>query len=244
MTRKQGQTMVYTLTEESMRPTQELHEDVLHMGEVVKDAVAAANRALLQGDRAAGDQVIAGDDLIDRMELAIARKCIDVLTAGEALGSEEKREVAAILKVITDLERIADLAEEVALISRKLAPPHPARIGQRLRKMAELASEMVQIGLHAFATRDLSPLHRLREQEEVVDVAQRWLTAEVQRYLRAEPMQVQVGIGLLFASHDLGRMADHATNIGEWAIYSATSGLGRLKSYRPSDFSASLLPLV
>jgi phosphate transport system protein len=244
MTGSQTPAMMDSQTERNARPTEELREDVLHMGDLVTDAVAKANRALLHGDRAAGDQVIAGDDVIDRMELAIARKCIDVITAGEARGSEEQREVAAILKVITELERIADLAEEVALIARKLSPPHPAGIAQRLRKTAELASEMVQVGLHAFASRDLSRLHRLREQEEVVDVAQRWLNAEVQRHLKAEPGQVQVGIGLLFASHDLGRMADHATNIGEWAIYSATGGLGRLKSYRPSDYSASLLPLV
>jgi len=75
-------------------------------------------------------------------------------------------------------------------------------------------------------------------------VAQRWLHAEVLRHLQAVPDYIKTGIALLFASHDLGRMADHATNIGEWAIYSATGGIGRLKSYRPSDFFASLLPLL
>ena len=229
---------------ENALPVQELHEDVMHMGDLVREAVAKANRALLQGDKARGDEVIAGEDLIDRMELAIARKCIDLLTSGQDIGSEEQREVTAILKVITDLERIADLAEEVALISREVSPPYPAKISQRLRKMAELAYDMVQSGLHAFASRDLSRLHRLREQEDVVDVAQRWLHAEVLRHLQAVPDHIKTGIALLFASHDLGRMADHATNIGEWTIYSATGGLGRLKSYRPSDFSPSLLPLL
>ena len=221
---------------------QELHEDVMHMGELVREAVAKANRARLQGDRTRGEEAIAGDDLIDRMELAIARKCIDLLTSGQETGSEEQREVTAILKVITDLERIADLAEEVALISREISPPYPAKISQRLRKMAELASDMVEIGLHAFASRDLSRLHHLREQEDTIDVAQRWLHAEVLRHLQAVPDHLKTGVALLFASHDLGRMADHATNTGEWAIYSATGDIGRLKSYRPSDFSPALLP--
>lgn len=223
---------------------EELHEDVMHMGDLVMEAVANANRALLEGDRARGDEVIAGDDLVDRMELVIARKCIALLTSGQDIGSEQQREVTAILKVITDLERIADLAEEVALISREISPPYPAKISQRLWKMAELASDMVRIALHAFASRDLSRLHRLREQEDTVDVAQRWLHAEVLRHLQAIPDQTKIGIALLFASHDLGRMADHATNIGEWAIYSATGDIGRLRSYRPSDFSPSLLPLL
>jgi len=223
---------------------QELHEDVIHMGELVRDAVAKASRALLKGDKARGDEVIAGEQLVDRMELTIARKCVDLLTSSQDIGGEAQREVTAILKVITDLERIADLAEEVALISREISPPYPAKIAQRLRKMAELALDMVQIGLDAFGGRDLSRLHHLREHEDVVDVAQRWLHAEVLRHLQAVPDYIKTGIALLFASHDLGRMADHATNIGEWAIYSATGGIGRLKSYRPSDFSASLLPLL
>ncbi len=229
---------------ENASPVQELHEDVIHMGELVREAVAKANHALLQGDRVRGEEVIGRDDLIDRMELAIARKCIDLLTSGQDIGSEERREVTAVLKVITDLERIADLAEEVALIAREISPPYPAKIAQRLRKMAELAADMVGIGLHAFASRDLSRLHQLREQEDIVDVAQRWLHAEVLRHLKTAPDQLKTGVSLLFASHDLGRMADHSTNIGEWAIYSATGGIGRLKSYRPSDFSASLLPLM
>jgi len=223
---------------------QELHEDVLHMADLVREAVAKANRALLQGDRTRGEEAIAGDDLIDRMELAIARKCIGLLTSGQETRSREHREVTAILKVITDLERIADLAEEVALISREISPPYPAKVSQRLRKMAELASDMFETGLHAFATRDLSHLHHLREQENTVDVAQRWLHAEILRHLQAAPDHLKIGVALLFASHDLGRMADHATNIGEWAIYSATGDIGRLKSYRPSDFSPSLLPLL
>jgi phosphate transport system protein len=103
---------------------------------------------------------------------------------------------------------------------------------------------MVRIGLHAFADRELSRLHQLREQEDIVDVAQRWLHAEVLRHLQSAPDHIKTGVGLLFASHDLGRMADHATNIGEWAIYSATGELGRLRSYRPSEFPASFLPLI
>jgi len=229
---------------EKAQPVQELHEDVMHMGDLVKETVAKANRALLQGDRARGDEVISGDDLVDRMELAIARKSIALLTSGLTIGSEEQREVTAVLKVITDLERIANLAEEIALVCREVSPPYPPRISQRLGKMAALASEMVQIGIHAFGNRDLNRLHRLREQEDVVDVAQRWLHAEVLRHLLAAPDQIKMGIALLFASHDLGRMVGHATNIGEWAIYSATGGIGRLRSYRPSDFSPSLLPLL
>ena len=223
---------------------QELHEDVVHMSDLVTEAVAKANRALLQGDKARGDEVIAGDGLVDRIELAIARKCIDLLTSGQHIGTGEQREVTAILKVITDLERIADLAEEVALIAREVSPPYPTKVSQRLRKIAELASDMVQIGLHAFASRDLSSLHQLREQEDIVDVAQRWLHAEVLRHLQAVPDHIKTGVALLFVSHVLGRMADHATNIGEWAVYSATGDIGRLKSYRPTDFSPSRLPLL
>lgn len=223
---------------------QELHEDVMHIGELVKEAVAKANRALLQGDRTRGEEASAGDDLIDRMELAIARKCIGLLTSGQETRSQEHQEVTAILKVITELERIADLAEEVALISREISPPYPAKISQRLQNMAELASDSLQTGLHALATHDLSNLHHLREQEDTVDMAQRWLHAEILRHLQAAPDHLKTGVALLFTSHDLGRMADHATNIGEWALYSTTGDIGRLKSYRPSDFCPSLLPLL
>lgn len=223
---------------------EELRHDTAHMGELVQQAVDNANQALLSGDRPSGEEVLAGDDVIDRMELAIARKSIDLLTSGGSITSEQQREVTAILKAITDLERIGDLAEEIALIARQTMAPCPPKITQRLRKMADLVSDMVRIGLQAFASQDLSLLHRLREQEETADIAQRWLHAEVLRHLETAPGDTKAGVALLFASHDLGRMADHATNIGEWAVYAATGGLGRLRGYRPSDFSASLLPLV
>jgi phosphate transport system protein len=222
----------------------DLREDVVHMGGLVQQAVVRAQQALLTGNRSECDEVLAGDDLIDHMELSIAAKCGGLLTSARDLAEEERREVTAILKVITDLERVADLAEEIALISREISPPYPSKIDQRLRGLAELTLDMVQVSLRAFLDRDLSGLRRLREQEDTIDVLQRRLNAEILCHLKSAPDDLKTGVNLLFASHNLGRMADHATNIGEWAIYRLTGGLGRLRHYHPSDFPASHLPLV
>jgi phosphate transport system protein len=163
---------------------------------------------------------------------------------GDDLRPDERRELVAVLRMATDLERVADLAEEIALICREVSPPHPPRIAQRLDKLTELTSRMLATALQAFAERDLQALTRLRESEDTVDVAQRWLHAEVLRHLRAMPGDMKVGVGLLFISHSLGRVADHATNIGESVIYAATGQLGRLRNYRPTNYPACLLPLV
>ncbi|MGD0112134.1 MAG: phosphate uptake regulator PhoU [Armatimonadota bacterium] len=231
-------------TERSMESVQELHKDVVHMGELVRQAVTRSNQALVQGDQSAGDEVLAGDDLVDAMELAIARRSTDLIISGRYLSDEEHRGLVAALRVIADLERIADLAEENALISHEASPPHAAGITRRLGKLTDLALGMVQIGLHAFAHRHLRDLQQLREQEDVAEVAQRLLHAAILCHLKSTPGDLKAGVSLLFASHNLGRIACHAANIGEWAIYSATGNLGRLKSYHPSGFPASLLPLV
>jgi phosphate transport system protein len=222
----------------------DLREEVAHMCGLVQQAVARAEHALLAGNRSECDEVLAGDDLIDHMELSIAARCGDLLISARDLADEERREMTAILKVISDLERVADLAEEIALISRELSSPYPAKIDQRLRGLAELTLDMVQVSLHAFLDRDPSNLRRLREQEDTSDVLQRRLHAEILCHLKSAPDDLKTGVNLLFASHNLGRMADHATNIGEWAIYRLTGGLGRLRHYHPSDFPASHLPLV
>jgi len=223
--------------------TQELLQSVIQMGKLVREAVAKANASLLEGDKSQGEEVLAGDDQIDRMELAITRKCAELLAVPE-LAADEMQEVIAVLRAIADLERIADHAEEVALISRDLHPTYPAGIAQRLQHMADMTSQMIQVALTAFASRDLDQLHRLREQEDTVEVAQRWLHAEILRYLGALPADLRTEVMLLFVSHNLGRMADHATNIGEWASFAVTGEVGRLKSYRPSPYSPSCLPLV
>jgi phosphate transport system protein len=222
---------------------QELHQDVVHMGDLTKEAVARASRGILEADRHLCEEVIGQDDVIDRMELAIARKCIEFLVSGESTAAAPKRKLAAILRVITDLERIADLAVDIALIGREIALPCPAKITRRLQKMVDLTSDMVERSLCAFVSGELHDLHRLREQESTVEIAHRWLHAEVLRHLEAAPDYLRSGVWLLFASHALKRMAAHATNIGEWAIFSVTSELGRLKSYHPTPFPATLLSL-
>lgn len=222
----------------------DLREDVAHMGGLVEQAVASAEHALLAGNRSECEEVLAGDDLIDHMELSITTKCGGLLTSARDLANEKRREVTAILKVITDLERVADLAEEIALIARELSPPYPPKIDQRLRELAELTLEMVRVSLHAFVDRDLGDFLRLREQEDTVDVLQRRLHAEILCHLKSVPDNLKAGMNLLFASHNLGRMAGHTAKIGEWAIYQLTGVLGRLRHYHPSEFPASHLPLV
>lgn len=221
---------------------QELYQHVVHMGDLVGNAVAKASQAVLEPDRRLCEEVIGTDDVIDRMELAVARKCIDFLASDQSVVAAPRRKAAVILRVITDLERIADLAVDMALIGREMAPG-PTRLTRRLRKMVDLTADMIGTGLRAFAGGDLHELHRLREQEDTVEIAHRWLRAEVLRHLEADPGYLRSGVGLLFASHALKRVAAHATNIGEWAIHSVTSELGRLKSYHPTPFPAALLPL-
>ncbi len=222
---------------------QELHHDVVHMSDLVKEAVARASQGILEGDRMLCEEVIGRDDIIDRMELAIARKCIELLASDQPFPTAPRRRAAAILRVISDLERIADLAVDIALIAREIVSPCPPKITRRLRKMVDLTSEMIAISVQAFASGELHDLHRLREQEDIAEIAHRWLHAEVLRHLAAAPDYLRAGVWLLFASHALKRVAAHATNIGEWAIYSTIGELGRLKSYHPASFPAALLSL-
>lgn len=214
------------------------------MGDAVARAVDKANRGLMSEDHSQADEVIAGEDQINAMDLNIGRKSAELLCSLAFLSAAEQWKVTAALKAVTDLERIADLAESCARIARERSAALPDVVTQRLRRLADLALEMVAAGLRALAGGDLREIHRLREHEDTVEAAYRWLHAELLRHLEKEPKNLNEGVRLLFAAHNLKRIAAHATDIGEWAIYAKTGELGKLKGYSPTAFPMSLLPLI
>jgi phosphate transport system protein len=197
---------------------EELREDVLSMGSLVREIIGRATRALLLGDRRMADEVTAQGETIDLLESRIATRSLDTLAFRDGLAIARQMELGAILSLAIELERISDLAEEIAVICHQTAPPYPAPVAQRLRELADSALRSVELGVRAFLSKDLDDLHQLRWQRDIVEGAQRCLHDELQRQVRSVPGYASVGVGLLFASQNLKRIADHAASIGAWAV--------------------------
>src|SRR5262245_57296846 len=131
----------------------ELHRDILAQAGAVEGALGEAIRALQEGDADLARQVIAGDDLINRQENRIEGECLKLLALHQPVAADLRR-IAAVLKINTDLERMADLAADIARRALGLAelPPMPVPAG--LRRMTDLTAAMVRRSLEAFVNLD------------------------------------------------------------------------------------------
>jgi phosphate transport system protein len=203
-----------------------LQADLLHMGGQVHAAVGAAIGAFARQDVTAARRVIAADDVIDRAQYAVEDRAL-TLIARQAPLAADLRFIRAVIAIASELERIGDYAEGIAkLVVRgaaevALAPP------PEIAEMARLAQQMLRDALAAFVQRDVATTRQLATTEAVVDQ----LTTVVQDQLLLclrEPTHVAAALHVFFVTHNLERVADRVTNIGERIIFMVTGEMTAL----------------
>ena len=198
----------------------ELQEELLRMGSMVEEAIARSVDSLARQDLSLAQLVIDGDDQIDALNLKIEEDCIYLIALQQPL-AKDLREITSILKIVTDLERIADHASNIAKITIRIGNEPLIKPLVDLPKMAELAQQMVRNSLRSLVERDRELAKENCLRDDQVDQLYLLIYNEVTEYVLARPddRKVVQALNLLFVARYLERVGDHATNIGERVIY-------------------------
>ncbi len=204
-----------------MKLFQELEETkglVLKMAGLVKDAVDKAIESLNKQDVNLAEEIIKGDDQIDQMEVEIERRCIRMIALYQP-EAVDLRLIMGIYKIVSDLERIADEAENIAERSILLAQEPPLKPYVNLTLMAANVKSMIEDAVLSFFQRDISLAKKVIERDDMVDELYHQVQRELITYMLEDPRNIKRSIHLSFVARHFERMADHAENIAEMTIY-------------------------
>jgi phosphate transport system protein len=195
-----------------------LQQHILTMAGSVEEAIYLGIRALRERDRTIAERVIEGDSAIDQEENYVENECLKMLALHQPVATDLRRIIAA-LKINTELERMADLAVNIAERAAALARLPPVAVPEQVQHMADLASAMVRQSLDAFVNLDPRQGRRVIRLDEEVDRCNREIIDLLIRDMQRSPEAISSGVSLFSAVRHLERIADHATNIAEDVVY-------------------------
>ena len=208
-----------TLGRHFLRDMEGLWTQVLRQAAVVEEALNTSIRALCdsRADLAAGVKV--GDQAIDRWEIQIERDCLRVLALHQPVASDLRR-IAVVLRINSDLERMADLARHIAKRAQKLAGTNPpTAIPEELESMAVESLAQVRDSLDALIKGDADLARHVIQGDRRIDRHQRLVRKGLKAAIRRDPDRLNTWLRLINTARNLERVADHATNIAEAVIY-------------------------
>lgn len=197
---------------------EELHYDVLKMGSLVEEAIANAIASLVNHDTELAQKVIDDDDRIDKIEVEIDNKCAKIMVTQQPI-ARDLRIVLTGLKIVTDLERMADHAVDIAKTTLRIAHQKYIKPLIDIPRMAEIVREMVKMSLDSYVRQDLELARAIGEKDDIVDALYKQIFRELLTYMMEDPRNIDQATQFLFVARYLERIADHATNICEWVIY-------------------------
>ena len=197
---------------------QQLKEKLLLLGGKVEEMIASAMRSLLSRDSGLARRVIASDREVDSAELDVDHLCLNLLALRQPAASD-LRFIATALKIVTDLERIGDLAVNIAERAIELSEEPPLKPYIDIPRMASAAAGMVKQALDAFVQRDPALAREVLEADSAVDDLNVQLFRELLTYMIEEPKNVTRALRITFIAKYLERVADHATNIAQMVIF-------------------------
>jgi Phosphate uptake regulator len=197
---------------------EETKQLVLKMAELVRTAVEKAIDSLNKQDTKLAEEIIKGDDAIDQLEVEIERRCIRMIALYQP-EAVDLRLIMGMYKVVSDLERIGDEAGNIAERSILLAQEPPLKPYVNLTLMANTVKTMIEDAVISFFQRDVELAKKVIERDNMVDELYHQLERELITYVIEDPRNIKRVINLSFVARHLERMADHAENIAEMAIY-------------------------
>ena len=198
---------------------EKLRTQVLRMAGFVEQQLEQAVQALIEGDSKLGEQVALGDHKVNQMEVAIDEECGRIIAMRQPTASD-LRVIVAIIKTITDLERIGDEVEKVALIAARFADSDAAQERYReLRHISKLVIDQVHDALHTFARLDADAALACARRDRDVDVEYEAIQRQNITYMMEDPRNITRAIDTMWLVRALERVGDHAKNICEYVVY-------------------------
>lgn len=191
------------------------------MGTLVEETIYKAVRSLQDRDLDLAREVVAGDSVIDNMELDIERRCLELFALQQPM-ARDLRTIGTALKITTDLERMADLATDIAKITIRMQGEPLIKPLVDIPRMAEIARSMLRDSLNAYVNHDDQLAMEMIERDHEVDHLYAQIFRELLVLMMEDPRKITQGTYLLFVAKYLERIGDHATNLGEWIIYMTT----------------------
>jgi phosphate transport system protein len=192
---------------------------VLQMGGFVEQQLQKAIVALVDGDSELGEEVARGDHAVNNMEVAIDEECSRIL-ATRAPAASDLRLIVAIIKTITDLERIGDEAEKIGYIASRLATmERPADRYREIKHLGRLVQQMVRAALDAFARLDAETALRICRDDRVVDDEFESIQRQCITFMMEDPRTIRRALDVMWVARSLERIGDHAKNLSEYVVY-------------------------
>ncbi len=195
-----------------------LKERLLEMGGLAEERVRSALRGLVTRDSRELDQVLAGDGPINQLHVEIDNRAFTLLALQQPM-AVDLRTIVAALKIDTDLERVGDLAVNIAEAASRYLRQLPVKPLIDLPRMSEIAEGMLHDALDAFIRRDVALAQSVLERDDDLDGLKNQIFRELLTYMIETPTKIEASLDLILVSRHLERIGDHATNIAEDVIF-------------------------
>ncbi len=213
------------------RDIENLQRALLTMSGHVEEMVGLASRALCERNSTLAQRVIDSDAAVDEQEVRLEEECLKILALHQPVAIDLRR-VATVIKVNNDLERIADLAVNIAQRTRCLVEDSEFPIPLKLDRMADLARTMLRDSLDALVDMDVAKARLICQTDDEVDELNRQVIDELQLRMQEHVVTISAALHCFSATRHMERIADHATNIAEDVIYLVSGEIARHKAPR------------
>ena len=200
---------------------EKLQLEILKMSGMVEDSLIFSINSLKNKDVVLAQRVIDGDEDIDNREIMIEDHCLKLIALQQPL-AKDLRIIATALKIITDLERIADYSSDIAKITLKIADEEYIKALIDIPLMAETAAKMVRMSIDAYVSSNVEEAKITAAMDDEVDTLHKKIFQELVAIMAKNPEQINQATHFLLVSRYLERIGDHVTNICERIVYSET----------------------
>lgn len=208
------------------------------MGALVEESIERATTSVVTRQPELARSVIASDEAIDQKELAVEDECLKLLALHQPV-ARDLRYIVAVMKVNNDLERMGDLAVNIAERALFLSEHPPVVIPAELREMVRNVAAMVRESLDALVNHDAALARRICRADDAVDTLNREMFHILEDSIREEPEHVARALNVLSVSRNLERIADAATNIAEDIVFMVE---GEVIKHRTGNWRGAALP--
>jgi phosphate transport system protein len=211
------------------RELQKLQDRLLVLGSMVEQALRDSVASLKKRDLDASRHIVLQDRVLNEKRFEIEGEALILIATQQPLASD-LRQIAAILEIAIELERIGDYAKGIGKINLLIGTAPLLKPLVDVPRMAEKACDMLHRALQAFTTRDVDLAYLIPEEDDEVDDLYNQVYRELMTYIVADPKNIEQANYLLWAAHNLERAADRVTNICERTIFTVTGELMEISS--------------
>jgi len=197
---------------------EQLKTRLLEMGGLAEDRVRASVQALVERDSTLVDRVLAGDGPINQLHIEIDSRCFKLLALHQPMAVDLRAIVSAV-KINTDLERVGDLAINIAEAARRYLRHPPVKELIDIPRMADIAQRMLRNALDSYVRRDLKLAHDVLNEDDLLDSLKTQVFRELLTYMLQNTATIEPALDLILISRHLERIGDHATNVAEDVIF-------------------------